>query len=127
VGRGLLTAQITSLDNIGVDDPRRQLPRFSPENIKNNLRLTRALAKVAQRKGCTPAQLAINWVRSLSKRAGMPTIIPIPGTTKVERVKENAKIIDLTEDDMASIDTLLAEYPVVGDKYHKVGMELLDR
>jgi len=57
----------------------------------------------------------------------MPTIIPIPGTTKVERVKENAKIIDLTEDDMASIDTLLAEYPVVGDKYHKVGMELLDR
>ncbi len=94
------------------------LPRFQPGAFETNLKLVEEVNKIAARKGCTPGQIAINWLVSLSKRPGMPKIIPIPGTTSVARVHENSKVVDLTEEDMADIDRVLKEFPLVGDRLH---------
>jgi len=72
---------------------------------------------LAKSKKITPAQLAINWTRALSKRPGMPLIIPIPGATTVDRVKENSKSVELTEEDMTEIDETLAKFEIAGKRY----------
>ncbi len=87
----------------------------------------REVEKLAEQKGCTAAQIAINWVLALSRRPGMPKIIPIPGASSVERIRENAVEIDLTDEDMAAIDKIVSEFAPVGDRYHHHGMELLDK
>jgi len=102
------------------------LPRFQGENLENNLKLLGEVEALARKKNCTLGQIAINWVAALSRRPGMPKIIPIPGTANVERVKENAKEIDLADDEMEAIDQILARFPVVGERYHKHGMELVE-
>ncbi|KAI2617861.1 Aldo/keto reductase [Hypoxylon sp. NC1633] len=117
LGRGLLTGQIKSFDDIPEDSMMRQYPRFQPENFKINLQLIKQVEEMAAKKGCTPAQLAINWTRMLSKRPGMPTIIPIPGATTAERVEENSKVIDLTDEEMAQIDATLAKFTTAGARY----------
>lgn len=103
------------------------LPRFQPEVFETNLRLVRKVEELAARRGCTPAQFAINWVLALSKRPGMPTIIPIPGASSPERVCENAVERELTEEDMADVERIFKEFAPIGDRYHKHGMELLDK
>ena len=90
------------------------------------MKLVKELEKIAERKGCTPAQLALAWVRSLSKKKGLPTIIPIPGSTTAERVKENAVEVELTEADSKDINTALANFEVVGDRYGAEFMKLAD-
>lgn len=72
---------------------------------------------MARKKGCTPAQLAINWTRALSRRPGMPIIIPIPGATTVARVEDNSKQIELTDEEMAQIDATLAKFTTAGERY----------
>ncbi|KAK3953097.1 NADP-dependent oxidoreductase domain-containing protein [Pseudoneurospora amorphoporcata] len=126
LGKGFLTGQVKSFNDIPEGDFRRMLPRFQPEVFETNLRLVRKVEELAARKGCTPAQLAVNWVVALSKQPEMPTIIPIPGASSPERVRENAVEIELTEEDMADIEKILEEFAPVGDRYHKHGMELLD-
>jgi pyridoxine 4-dehydrogenase len=126
LGRGFLTGKIKSIADIPEGDFRRMLPRFSPENFDANLKLVLEIENLAEKKKCTPAQIAINWIRALSKKPGMPTIIPIPGAAAPERVRENAKIIDLTDEDLQEIDAILASFTIVGDRYHKHGMEFLD-
>jgi pyridoxine 4-dehydrogenase len=113
----MLTGQIRSLDDIPSNDLRRLYPRFQPENFPINLQLVEALKGLAETKGCTPAQLAINWTKSLSKKSGMPTIIPIPGATTESRVIENSKECELTAGESASIDDILAKFTVVGNRY----------
>lgn len=105
---------------------RRILPRFQPENFENNLKLVHEVERIAQQKGCTPAQLALNWVRSLSKRPGMPVIIPVPGATTAEKVKENAVVVELSEEEMEEIGEVLKSCVVVGDRYHEFGMKLVN-
>ncbi|RYP51240.1 hypothetical protein DL768_003399 [Monosporascus sp. mg162] len=73
--------------------------------------------ELAEKKGCTPAQLAINWTKALSRRPGMPTIIPIPGATTVACVEENMKEFDITDEEMAEIDTTLAKFTPAGNRY----------
>lgn len=73
------------------------------------------LENIAQKKHCTPAQLALAWVLCLSNKKGMPKIIPIPGTTTTEKAKENAVEVFLTEAEMKDIDTILASYEVIID------------
>ena len=126
VGRGMLTGQIKSLADLPQTDRRRILPRFSPENFDTNLKLVNELEKIAKRKDCTPAQLALAWVRSLSKKDGMPTIIPIPGSTTAARVKENAVEVELNDADIRDINTTLAECKVVGDRYQPEFMRMAD-
>lgn len=113
----MLTGQIKSIDDIPKDDARRHFPRFFPENFDINLQLVKQVEQLAQKKGCTPAQLAISWTKSLSKRPGMPVIIPIPGATTAERVNENSKAVELSIAELDEIDTTLAGFEVQGARY----------
>ncbi len=113
----MLSGHIKSLDDLPENDVRRHYPRFQPENFAINLELVKQLENVAKEKGCTPAQLAIAWVRSLSKKPGMPVFIPIPGATSEVRVRENCVEVELTAEDLAAIDNILARFTVVGERY----------
>lgn len=117
----MLTGEITKPDDIPDGDFRKMMPRFNKENFNHNLELVSELQKLAKQKGCTPAQLAINWVKQLSKTDGNPEIIPIPGATKEERVLENAKAITLSNDELAEIDSILKKFEVKGDRYGGAG------
>lgn len=96
----------------------RGYPRFQPDTFPINMELVSEVERIAAAKGCTPAQLAISWVRTLSRRGpGLPTIIPIPGATTAERVAENCKFFELTDEEMKQIDGILDKFPVVGERY----------
>ncbi len=92
-------------------------PRFQQANFEKNLQLVEQVTQLAEKKGCTPAQLAINWTRALSRRPEMPSIIPIPGCTTEARVLENSKVIDITNEEMTQIDAILANFTPAGDRY----------
>ncbi|KAI2643555.1 putative aldo/keto reductase [Xylaria nigripes] len=118
IGRGMLTGQIKKLEDVDPMVQQFKFPRFEGENFENNMKLVHKVSELAEKKGCTPGQLAINWTRALSRRPGMPTIIPIPGATTKARVEENSKAIDLTDDEMGQIDAILANFTVAGGRYH---------
>jgi pyridoxine 4-dehydrogenase len=128
MGRGMLSGQIKSFDDIPENDLRRMLPRFQPPNFEKNMRLVKKLETMAQKKKCTSAQLALAWIMSLSKQKGMPRIIPIPGATTVDRVIENGKAsdVELNEEEMVEIDQILAICEVAGDRYHPAGMRSIN-
>jgi pyridoxine 4-dehydrogenase len=113
----MLSGQFKSLDDLPKDDMRRTYPRFHPDNFNINLELVKQLEMLARQKGCTPAQLAIAWVQSLSTRPNMPTFIPIPGATTEARVRENGVQVKLTEGDLDDIQHVLDKFEVVGDRY----------
>lgn len=92
---GLLTQDITSSHDLSENDFRRLLPRFQGENLKANLKLVHAVKKLAEAKGCTPGQVATGWALGLSESEGRPKIIPIPGASRADRVRENAKLVNL--------------------------------
>ncbi|KAI1142188.1 Aldo/keto reductase [Hypoxylon sp. FL0543] len=117
IGRGLLTGQIKKIEDIPEDSMLRHFPRFQPGNFEINLQLVSQVEEMAKKKGVTPAQLAINWTRALSRRPGMPTIIPIPGATTAARVQENSTLVELTDQEMAEIDATLAKFKPVGERY----------
>jgi len=117
LGRGLLTGQIRSVADIPAGDFRLHMPRFQPENFNINLELVAQVEALAKKKGCTPAQLALGWITSLQRRPGMPTIIPIPGATTAARVEENARQVELSDEEMAEIDATLAKFEVAGGRY----------
>lgn len=117
LGRGLLTNQITTVGDIDKDDIRHYLPRFAPGALEANARLAEELRKVAEKKGCTPAQVALAWVRGWSGRDGMGEIVPIPGATTGERVQENAKAVGLTEEEWKEVEEMRKGAEVVGGRY----------
>lgn len=117
IGRGFLTGQIKSPKDIPEGDFRRTLPRFQSENFDHNLKLVEEVKELAKKKGCTPAQLAINWVRCLSQRDGLPVIIPIPGARTAERVRENSVLVDLSDEEMAEIRSIVSKYEIKGGRY----------
>lgn len=123
LGKGILTGQYKSYEDLPENDMRRRLPRFQPENFKVNIKLVEELEKIASKKGCRPSQLALGWLLSLSKQRGMPEIIPIPGATTVERVKENSVVVMLSDEEMKEIDSILGSFEVNGDRYHAMGMK----
>ncbi|CAP69339.1 uncharacterized protein PODANS_1_10030 [Podospora anserina S mat+] len=125
LGRGMLTGQIKGWEDIPEGDYRRGLPRFQPEVFGKNMELVKEVQRLAERKGLTAAQIAINWVLALSRRPGMPVIIPIPGASKPERVRENAVEVELSEEDMREIETVLKTFEVVGERYNEHGMKML--
>lgn len=117
LGRGFLTGEIKKIEDLPEDDMRRRFPRFQPENFGKNVEMVTELEKLAKKKACTPAQLALAWVKQLSGKKGMPVIIPIPGATTEKRVIENMKDVELNVDDLSEIDAILKKSPVVGDRY----------
>jgi pyridoxine 4-dehydrogenase len=116
LGRGFLTGQIKSFDEL--TDLQKMGPWFHEENFYKNIELVERIKKVAQTKGCTPAQLAIGWVRSHSGEGAL-TIIPIPGATTVSRVRENMKDVHVTAEELDEIDGILANMPVQGPRVPK--------
>lgn len=113
----MLTGQFKSVDDIPQDDFRRHFPRFQPDTFAINLELVAQVETIAARKGCTPSQLAIGWCVALSRRPGMPTIIPIPGATTAERTRENSTLVEVTDGEMAEIQEVLNKFTVAGDRY----------
>lgn len=92
-------------------------PRMQQEAMDHNLKLVRQVEALAGKKGCTPAQLAINWVRGLSNSPGLPTVVPIPGATTRARVVENAEVVPLSDEEMKVIGELVDSFEVSGDRY----------
>lgn len=126
LGRGFLGGQIKSLDDIPANDMKRIMPRFQPENFSKNIDLVHKIETLAKKKGCTSGQVAINWILAVSKRPGMPTIIPIPGSSNPDRIRENSKIFDLSADDLAEIDQILESFTPSGERYPKAFMKWVD-
>lgn len=93
------------------------MPRFVGDNFDHNLKLADRCYALAEKKGCTPGQLAVNWVRQLGQQSGTPVIIPIPGSGSVARVEENTKIVELSKEDMAEIQELVDSMEAAGDRY----------
>ena len=125
LGRGFLTGQIKKPEDIPDDDFRKGLPRFQPGAFEKNLELVQDLEGLAKKKSCTPGQVAVAWVKAQSGRSGMPTIIPIPGATTAERVKENCVDVDLSENDIKEIDGLIESISIEGDRYGGHGAALM--
>lgn len=118
LGRGVLTGAVTSLADIPEGDIRRRMSRFQEENFQQNLKLINEVKSLAERKGVPPAQIALAWVRSLSNKPGMPTIIPIPGGTTVDKVVQNMAFAGLLSDEeLAEIDGILKVHTVAGARY----------
>jgi aryl-alcohol dehydrogenase-like predicted oxidoreductase len=114
LGRGFLTGKIDETTSFAKDDFRNIVPRFSPEARKANQALVDRLGAIAAAKQATPAQIALAWLL-----AQKPWIVPIPGTTKLHRLKENVggAAVELTADDLREIDQVLAEIQVQGARY----------
>lgn len=108
--RGWLTGQLKTLDDLPADDFRRNWPRFQPGNFEKNVKLAERVEQVAKKKGCTSAQVAIEWVR----RQG---VLPIPGSLKPARVIENGKEVELSDDEMAEIQAALDKFEISGHRY----------
>ncbi len=123
LGRGFLTHTITSAATLDKTDFRTILPRFSGENAEKNKLLVDELAKIAAEKNCTPAQLSLAWVLAKS-----PRIIPIPGTKKIKYLEENTAAINinLTQEDVARLDTLFRPEAIAGNRYTEDGMQLVN-
>ena len=117
LGRGVFTGEVRNLDDLPADDMRRKFPRFQPGAFEKNMQVVKKVEQLAEAKGCSPAQFALTWIKQLSGRKGMPTIIPIPGATTENRVMDNMKDVHLEEDDMSQIDAVLKEATIVGDRY----------
>ncbi len=122
LGRGFLTGQITSPSDLAPDDWRLKNPRFQGENFQKNVDLATRVQSLAKEKGCTAAQLALAWLLARGE-----DIFPIPGSTKAERVAENAAAFDvqLTAEDIASLDAIAPA--VAGERYPEGGMRAVDR
>jgi aryl-alcohol dehydrogenase-like predicted oxidoreductase len=119
IGRGFLSGQIRSVDDLAPDDFRRHNPRFQGEAFAQNLQLVDRVREIAETKGVTATQLALAWVMAQSGRAGNPTIVPIPGTKRVSYLEENAAAADveLTEDDLQALDAAAPAGATAGDRY----------
>jgi aryl-alcohol dehydrogenase-like predicted oxidoreductase len=122
LGRGFLTGRFRTIDDLAADDWRRNNPRFHGDNFARNVALADKVREIAAAKGCTPAQLALAWLLSRG-----PHVIPIPGSTRAERIEENAGavLVALTADDIAALDALGAT--VAGDRYPEGGMRAVNR
>lgn len=120
------TGQIKSFNDIPEGSFLRILPRFQPDVFDENLKLVREVEKLASRKGLTPAQIALGWVLAQGRKNGLD-IIPIPGATTFERIKENMSPPQLSNEDLELITEIMDKFPVVGDRYDQQSMAVVDQ
>jgi aryl-alcohol dehydrogenase-like predicted oxidoreductase len=113
LGRGFLTGTIDETTTFGSNDNRNSLPRFTPQARKANRPVIDLLERLGDEKGATPAQIALGWL--LAQR---PWIVPIPGTTKLNRLEENiaAASLELTPSELQRIDATVSQITVAGDR-----------
>ncbi len=122
LGRGFLTGQIKSVDDLAEDDFRRNSPRFQGENFQKNLDLVREIEAMAREKGCAPSQLALAWVLAQGD-----DIVPIPGTKRRRYLEENVGALDvtLTPEDLERIDRIIPPGAAAGTRYPEPGMKMV--
>jgi aryl-alcohol dehydrogenase-like predicted oxidoreductase len=122
LGRGFLAGRFRRLEDLAPDDWRRRNPRFQGGAFERNVALADRVRELAGRKGCTPAQLALAWLLTHDH------VIPIPGTSSVERLEENAAAarIRLTREELDEIERQSPKGAVVGERYHASGAALLN-
>jgi aryl-alcohol dehydrogenase-like predicted oxidoreductase len=123
LGRGFLTGQISSIDDLAEDDYRRYSPRFQGDNFSKNLDLVARVREIAGSKGVTPGQLALAWV--LAQGAD---IVPIPGTKRRSYLEENvsASEIKLSAEDLANLNELAPKGAAAGMRYPEAMMRFVD-
>jgi len=123
LGRGFLSGQIRSIDDLDEDDWRRNNPRFQGDNFARNLELVDKVREIAGDKGCTPAQLALAWLLAQGE-----DVAPIPGTRSAMRLDENAAAvkIKLSIEERAAIDAILPPGAAAGTRYPEAAMQLLN-
>jgi aryl-alcohol dehydrogenase-like predicted oxidoreductase len=124
LGRGYLTGKIDETTQLDATDFRTTVPRFSPENRKANYAIVDLLKRIGTEKRATPAQVALAWLL-----AQKPWIVPIPGTTKVNRLEENvgAANVELTTGDLRTIEEAFASIVLHGERYNAAAQATIDR
>lgn len=124
LGRGFLSGEIKSIDDLAPDDFRRTNPRFAGDNFQKNLDLVDAVGAIAADKGVTAAQLALAWVLAQGD-----DLVPIPGTRRITTLEQNAAAADivLTPDDLARIEAVFPRGAAAGERYAPGGMTSLNR
>jgi aryl-alcohol dehydrogenase-like predicted oxidoreductase len=122
LGRGFLGGRFRTMDDLAPDDWRRTNPRFQGENFTRNVALADRLREMAAEKGCAPAQLALAWLLTRDQ------VIPIPGTSNIDRLTENAGAVDvsLTRTDLDAIEALSPKGAAAGKRYNEAMGALID-
>jgi aryl-alcohol dehydrogenase-like predicted oxidoreductase len=123
LGRGFLTGQFKTFDDLAADDYRRNSPRFQGDNFQKNLDLVRRVEEMAKQKGCKPSQLALAWVLAQGD-----DIVPIPGTKHRKYLEENvgALNLQLTPEDLRRIDEVFPRDATAGARYPEHMMQLVN-
>ncbi len=124
LGKGFLTGKISADTKFDTNDFRNKVPRFDPENRKANQALVEVVEAFAKQKNATPAQVALAWVL-----AQKPWLVPIPGTTKLHRLRENlgALALQLTPQDLRTLESAAANIRVQGARYPEHLQKMIDR
>lgn len=124
LGRGFLSGDIRSVEDLAPDDFRRSNPRFQGENFQKNLDLVEAVSGIAADKGVTPAQLALAWVLAQGDN-----LVPIPGTRRIRTLEENIAAADivLTGEDLAKIEAVFPKGAASGHRYAEAARGALNR
>ena len=124
LGKGFLTGKIDTSTSFSQNDFRSTVPRFSEENLKKNLTLVEVVKQFAREKNCEPSQIALAWVL-----AQKPWIVPIPGTTKINRLQENAGAVNvsLSPEDLQKIDKVLSKIEIAGERYAPASQKMINR
>ncbi|WEK39560.1 MAG: aldo/keto reductase [Candidatus Brevundimonas colombiensis] len=124
LGRGFLSGEIKSVDDLAPDDFRRTNPRFAGANFQRNLDLVDAVGAIAADKGVTGAQLALAWVLAQGD-----DLVPIPGTRRISTLEQNVAATDiaLTSEDLARIEAVFPRGAAAGERYAPGGMSSLNR
>ncbi len=122
LGKGFLTGTVTADTSFGEGEFRAKTPRFQPDNLRANQALVDQVRALAGARGATPGQIALAWLL-----AQHPSIVPIPGTRRRERVDENAAAtgVGLSADDVAELDALAARIGVAGARYDEAGLAMV--
>jgi aryl-alcohol dehydrogenase-like predicted oxidoreductase len=121
LGRGFLSGRFTKPEDLDEGDFRRNGPRFTGENLEQNLKLASKVKEIAEEKGVTPAQLALAWVLARGD-----DLVPIPGTKRRKYLEDNAAAVEveLSDEDLKRIDEELP--PVAGERYDEAGMKAVN-
>lgn len=124
LGRGFLSGEIGSFEDLEPEDFRRSSPRFQGENFAKNLELVGRVGQLAHDKGVTPSQLALAWVLAQGE-----DVVPIPGTRRIANLQENVAALDvvLSQQDLAAIEQAAPRGAAAGERYAPAGMATLNR